>query len=77
MKNLWAQFYRRRAFFEGMASTFDLFGENSSFKKHFFQYNDSNNMKSLVNSIGQDFYEVGQTLKHSIRNFENNYVRTK
>jgi uncharacterized membrane protein len=73
MKNIWEQYYDRSAFREGMASSFDLFGEGSSFKN---KYRESE-ITFATKSIYSYFSEVSRYLNESAKHFALRYAKGK
>lgn len=63
----WNRYYERSPFMEGIASTFDIFGENSSFRKPL-------NRKSKTQHVGRrmkmHFREVGRYLNQALNHYD-------
>jgi hypothetical protein len=71
MKNIWEQYYDRSAIQEGMASSFDLFGQGSSFKNKYREPE----ITLATTSIYRNFSEVSRYLNQSLKIFSSRYAK--
>lgn len=65
--NFFERFYRREPYAEGIASTFDLYGNNSSFKDQVLTKDEN---AFVVESMNAYFQEVGDHLRQAIYGYE-------
>lgn len=72
--SIWYDYYDRPAYFEGAASTFDLFGESSSFRSPTSHFGE---MGYIRNRIKNNFFESNRHLKQTMKFLLENYGKIK
>ena len=63
----WNRYYERSPFMEGIASTFDVFGENSSFRTPLGRQNKT---QYISRRMKMNFQEVGRYLNQAMNYYD-------
>lgn len=72
--SIWYDFYDRPAYFEGAASTFDLFGEGSSFRSTTSRFGE---MRFIGHRIENNFIDAKRHLNQAVKYLLENYDRVQ
>ena len=65
----WNSYYERSPFMEGVSSTFDLFGRNSSFRKPWERYQSLGETNYIKQTMGMHFGEIYKYLMGAINQY--------
>ncbi len=70
----WNKYYDRSGYLEGVSSTFDLFGENSSFQSPTGQFSEVDYIRY---SLNRSFNRSSKYLRIAMRKFKEKHEKTK